>query len=112
VLTRFLIEPDGPGRYRYSLDSAAQTVLLSSAAIGSIDEARTSIERLRDRLRTDQWARRHGAADGSGFWFEIVDADGTLLATSIAYDSRFAREMAIERLQLDAHLAAVVMNTG
>ena len=112
MLTRFLIEPDGPGRYRYSLDSAAQTVLLSSTATGSIAEARTSIERLRNRLRSDQWARRHGAADGSGYWFEIVDADGTLLAMSVAYESRFARELAIERLQLDVHLAAVVMNAG
>lgn len=108
---QFLIEPDGPG-YRYSFDAAARTVLMSSTAVGSIDEARVWIERLRNRLRSDQWARRHVAVDGSGYWFEIVDADGTLLATSVAYDSRFARELAIERLLLDAHSAAVVTKAG
>jgi len=111
VHAQFLIEPEGPGRYRYSFDAAARTVLMSGTAVGSINEARVRIERLRNRLRTDQWALRHGAGDGSGYWFEIVDADGTLLATSVAYDSRFARELAIERLQLDVHSAAVVTKT-
>lgn len=108
----FVIEPDGPGRYRYSFDAAARTVLLSNTASGSVDEARASIERLKDRLRSDQYARRHVAVDGSGFWFEIVDDDGTLLATSVAFDNRFARELAIERLQLDVHAAAVVTKSG
>jgi hypothetical protein len=56
--------------------------------------------------------RRHGAVDGSGYWFEIFDVDGTLLATSVAHESRFSRELVIERLQLDAHAAAVVVKGG
>lgn len=83
-------------------------MLLSSTPIGSIDEARACIERLKARLRSDDCARRHAAVNGSGYWFEILDFDGTLLATSVAHESRFARELAIERLQLDVHSATVL----
>jgi len=107
VPAEFLIHVDGDGRYRYAFGDPTCAVLRSNEALPTIDEVRASIERLRGRLRTEQWARRHAAVDGSGYWFEIIDGDGTPLATSIGFQSRFAREVAIERLQLDAQSALV-----
>ena len=108
MTSEFLIERDGPDRYRYCFGRARAVMLRSNAAMMTVDEVLASIERLRVRLRGGEWARRHAASDGSGFWFEIVDGDGTPLATSVGYASRFAREVAIEQLQLDAHSAVVI----
>jgi hypothetical protein len=112
VSAEFVIEPDGPGRYRYYFGRATRITLRSNVLTPSVDEARASISRLRAHLQDEQWVRRHGAVDGSGYWFEIVDGHGMSLATSIGYPSRFAREVAIEQLQLDADSAPILARPG
>ena len=71
---------------------------------------RTNEERsaeTRARILDAEWPRRYRTADGTAYYFQIAHGDGTLLATSVHYASRFARELAIEIVQLDALTAPV-----
>lgn len=104
---RFVIERDAAGRFRYAFLASTRAVLLSSMAFGTLDEARASIERLRGQLRSEGWARRHAANDGTGYWFEICGPEGNALGSSIPFQSRYARELAMERLEFDVHAAPI-----
>ena len=106
MVPHFRIEGDGNAAYRFVFVAASGTIFLSRS-IPTVEAARTSIERLRTRLAHNDWAQRQVSVDGPAYSFS-VEGDGDLVGSSVLYDSRYARELAIEQMQLDGPAAPVM----
>jgi uncharacterized protein YegP (UPF0339 family) len=103
----FVIARAQRGGYGFSFKSASHAIVLHAAPFASVHEATAGIDAVRARIVVAEWPRRYQAADGTSYYFEIAHHDGALLATSVHYASRFAREVAIEMVELDAATAPV-----
>lgn len=103
----FLIERPREGDWGFSFLGASRALVFRGLGFASVDEASAGIDAVRARILAADWPQRFRTADGTTYYFEIAYPDGTLLATSVHFTSRFARELAIEMVQLDALTAPV-----
>jgi len=103
----FVLERPNAGRYGFSFVGARRELVLRGASYSSVDEASAGIEAVRAQILVSDWPQRFQTPDETTYYFEIVYRDGTLLATSVRYASRIARELAIELVQLDAVTAPI-----
>jgi hypothetical protein len=103
----FLIERPRQDGFGFSFVSADRTLVFRGVSYASVDAMTAGIEAVRARILAADWPRRFQTPDGTTYYFEIAYPDGTLLATSVHYGSRFAREVAIEMVQLDAGTAPI-----